>query len=107
MPESRAARRARLILHMDRDRVGLFSGAFFGLLVLVIGLFWTEVGLGEILFRVGLTFVVVYTATVFLVYIFQLVAGPELKPKRSLRPLGPPGADETPTPAAPPEEGRS
>lgn len=99
MPEPKAARKARLILHMDKDRVGLFSGAFFGLIVLAACLFWSQVDFFEIAFRVGLTSVVAYTAAFFLVHIFQSVAGPELKPKRNIRPAGPMGADKTPEPA--------
>lgn len=94
MPESRAARKSRLILHMDKDRVGLFSGAFFGLIVFAACLFWSYADVYEIAFRVGLTFMVAYVATFTLVYVFQSVAGPELKPKRSVRPLGPMGADQ-------------
>jgi hypothetical protein len=95
MPEPRAARKARLILHMNKDRVGLFSGAFFGLVVLAACLFWSYADVYEIVFRVGLTFVVVYLASFFMVHIFQLVAGPELTPKRNIRPLGPMGVDDT------------
>ncbi|NUM52689.1 MAG: hypothetical protein HUU46_03505 [Candidatus Hydrogenedentes bacterium] len=104
MPESRAARKARLILHMDKDRVGLFSGAFFGLIVLAACVFWSYADIYEIVFRVGLTFAVAYLAAFFLVYVFQQVAGPELTPKRSIRPLGPMGLDETPGPEQPPGE---
>ncbi|HRI87678.1 MAG TPA: hypothetical protein PLJ47_04090 [Candidatus Hydrogenedentes bacterium] len=104
MPDSRAARRARLILHMDKDRVGMLSGAFFGLIVLIICVVWTGADALEIVFRVGLTFIVSYVAAFFLVHVFQQVAGPELKPKRNLR-LGPPGADEKAQPdATPPGE---
>jgi apolipoprotein N-acyltransferase len=71
MPISPAARKARLILHMDKDRVGMFSGAFFGLVVLIACLYWSYADVYEIVFRVGLTFVVVYVAAFFLVHIFQ------------------------------------
>ena len=104
MPESRAARKARLILHMDKDRVGLFSGAFFGLIVFAACLFWSYADVYEIVFRVGLTFVVAYLAAFFLVHVFQSVAGPELRQKRSVRPLGPMGADDAPAPAETPGE---
>ena len=98
MPDKQAARKARLILHMDKDRVGMFSGAFFGLVVLVACLYWSYADIYEIVFRVGLTFVVAYVAALFLVHIFQSVAGPELTPKRNIRPLGPMGLDESPEP---------
>ncbi|MCC6795907.1 MAG: hypothetical protein IT366_12390 [Candidatus Hydrogenedentes bacterium] len=94
MPNSPAARKARLILHMDKDRVGMFSGAFFGLVVLIACLYWSYADVYEIVFRVGLTFVVAYVAAFFLVHIFQSVAGPELTPKRTIRPLGPMGMDD-------------
>lgn len=96
MPNSPAARKARLILHMDKDRVGMFSGALFGLVVLIACLYWSYADVYEIVFRVGLTFVVAYVAAFFLVHIFQSVAGPELTPKRTIRPLGPMGMDESP-----------
>ena len=94
MPDKQAARKARLILHMDKDRVGMFSGAFFGFVVLLACLFWSYADVYEIVFRVGLTFIVAYVAAFFLVHIFQSVAGPELTPQRSIRPLGPMGMDE-------------
>jgi len=104
MPDSRAARKARLILDMDKDRVGMFSGAFFGLVVFVACQYWTHADLYEIAFRVGLTFVVAYLASFFLVHVFQHVAGPELTPKRNIRPLRPMGLDESPEPAETPGE---
>lgn len=102
MPEPRAARKARIILHMDKDRVGLFSGALFGLMVLAACLFWSYADALEIAFRAGLTFVVAYAAAFFLVHVFQQVAGPELAPKRTIRPLGPMGVDEAPAPSETP-----
>lgn len=104
MPESKEARKARLILHMDKDRVGLVAGAFFGLVVLTACAFWSYADVYEIVFRVGLTFIVAYLAAFFLVHVFQLVAGPELTPKRSYRPLGPMGADEPSPPTETPGE---
>jgi len=77
---------------MDKDRVGLVSGAFFGLVVLVACVLWSGAAAVEIVYRVGLTFIVAYLAAFFLVHVIQQVAGPELKPKRNMR-LGPPGAD--------------
>lgn len=99
MPETKAARKARLILHMDKDRVGLFVGAFFGLVVIAACLFWSYADVYEIAFRAGITFVIAYLAAFFMVHVFQQVAGPELAPKRSIRPLGPMGADEGSEPA--------
>jgi len=39
-----------------------------------------------------------------MVHVFQQVAGPELTPKRTIRPLGPMGMDEAPTPGDTPGE---
>jgi len=92
---------------MEKDRVGLVAGAFAGFIVMIACVFWVHADIFETLFRVGLTFTVAYLAAFLLVYIIQQVAGPELKPKRTAFPLGPPGADEDTRPVVPPGEGET
>lgn len=103
MPESRATRKARLILRMEKDRVGLFVGALAGFVVMLACAFWAHADIFETMIRVGLTFTVAYLAAFMLIHVIQMVAGPELKPKRPVLPLGPPGADQG-EPVVPPGE---
>ncbi|MBX7255158.1 MAG: hypothetical protein K1Y02_02260 [Candidatus Hydrogenedentes bacterium] len=80
-------RKARAILRLSADQLGMLAGAIIALFVMTVCFFLTHVEIMQAFLRTGLAFVITYTAVFLMVRRIQATAQGELK-------LPPPKAPE-------------